>query len=297
MGGKTVKIFLVDGSPSGLITAEVINYSIKVFVASRSQLIVLSKREEIKSSGVYFLVGSAIKDPTQNVVYIGESENVLTRLLQHSKASDKDFWERTIVITSSGGNLTKGHIRFLESALIKLATEAKKAMIDNGTHPGVITLPESDTSDMCDFIELIKLVLPVLGFTFLSVTPTLSELSSSHKPSDLSPMFILQYSGAQAQAQETAGSFIVLQGSLARKATTPSLAQAYINIRKNLISLGVLNDSLDPKYYEFTENYSFNSPSTAANIIGGASLNGRQRWKVKDTGQTYGKWSEEKFII
>ena len=33
--------------------------------------------------------------------------------------------------------------------------------------------------------------------------------------------------------------------------------------------------------------------SMAANIVGGASLNGRQHWKVEGTNQTYAKWSEE----
>ena len=37
----------------------------------------------------------------------------------------------------------------------------------------------------------------------------------------------------------------------------------------------------------------FQSPVTAANIVDGASLNGRQHWKVQEIAQSYAKWEEE----
>jgi hypothetical protein len=61
MSGRTVKIFLVDGIPSGLITAEIMNWTGKFTVAPRSQLADLAQRDEVKRTGVYFLVGSMQK--------------------------------------------------------------------------------------------------------------------------------------------------------------------------------------------------------------------------------------------
>jgi hypothetical protein len=47
--------------------------------------------------------------------------------LSHNSKEAKDFWERTVVIVSKDENLTKSHVRYLESRLIKLAQEARRA--------------------------------------------------------------------------------------------------------------------------------------------------------------------------
>ena len=56
MNGRTVKIYLVDGIPSGVMTAEIMNWTGKFTVAPRSQLADLARREELKRTGVYILV-------------------------------------------------------------------------------------------------------------------------------------------------------------------------------------------------------------------------------------------------
>jgi hypothetical protein len=55
--GKTIRIFLADGEPTGILLAEISNWTGKVLVAPRSQLDQLSKREEVRRTGVYLLVG------------------------------------------------------------------------------------------------------------------------------------------------------------------------------------------------------------------------------------------------
>lgn len=52
MKGKTIRIYLVDGEPTGILTAEIINWTGKVLVAPRSQLADLAKRPEVKRTGV-----------------------------------------------------------------------------------------------------------------------------------------------------------------------------------------------------------------------------------------------------
>jgi len=90
-----------------MISAEIMNWTGQLTVAPRSQLAQLSKREGIRRSGVYFLIGSNPKDPAQEKVYIGESDNIWTRLILHNKDVDKEFWEKTIIVTSKDENLTK----------------------------------------------------------------------------------------------------------------------------------------------------------------------------------------------
>ena len=50
--------------------------------------------------------------------------------------------------------------------------------------------------------------------------------------------------------------------------------------RQKLIDTGVLEDKIE--YFEFTEDYIFSSPSTAAAIVMGRNANGQKEWKLKD---------------
>jgi len=106
---NTIRIFLADGEPTGILLAEFSNWTGKVLVAPRSQLDQLSKREEVRRTGVYLLVGPDPDDPSRALAYIGEGDNVLKRLLRHNKNEAKDFWERTVVIVSKDESLIKSH--------------------------------------------------------------------------------------------------------------------------------------------------------------------------------------------
>jgi hypothetical protein len=95
--GKTIRIFLADGEPTGIFLAEISYWTGKVLVAPRSQLDQLSKREEVRRTGVYLLVGPDPDDPSRALAYIGEGDNVLRRLLRRSWSEAKDIWERAVV--------------------------------------------------------------------------------------------------------------------------------------------------------------------------------------------------------
>lgn len=293
MKGRTVKIYLVDGIPSGVMTAEIMNWTGKFTVAPRTQLADLAQRDELKRTGVYILAGQNPKDPAQEMVYIGESDNIWKRLIQHNNDSSKDFWGKTIIITSKDENLTKAHGRYLESRLIQIASQAQRAQVINGTNPEITSLPEPDIADMEYFLAQIQMILPVLGFTFAIPLPKINIVQNPESPDSISPVFHFNYAGSNAEAQEVNGEFIVFEGSTARKAHTNSLAESYIQIREKLLKEGKLVDSQNPDYWVFAQNVPFQSPSTAANIVGGASLNGRQHWKVKNTGESYAQWQDE----
>lgn len=53
MSGKQIKLFLVDGTPGGLTTAEITNWTGHVLSASRSDLADLVKRDEAQRTGAY----------------------------------------------------------------------------------------------------------------------------------------------------------------------------------------------------------------------------------------------------
>jgi hypothetical protein len=128
MTGKTIRIYLVDGLPTGILTAEIMNWTGKVTVGPRSGLAELARRAEVKRTGVTLLVGPDPDSPTKDRVYGGEGDNVLTRLVTHEGDETKDLWTRTVVVTSKDENLTKAHVRYLESHLIKVIFDANLAM-------------------------------------------------------------------------------------------------------------------------------------------------------------------------
>lgn len=296
MLGKTIRLYLVEGVASGIITAEIMNWTGKATVCPRSQLAELASRDEVRKTGIYILSGEDVDNPLQEIIYIGESENVLDRLKIHNNDPKKDFWVKTFVFTNKDDNLTKGHVRYLESRLIQIASEAKRAKIENGTNPDYTILPESDIADMEYFIEQIKLLLPVLGLTFALPLSTLAKNQDKLKQTSEiqieSPLFRMNYSGVEAYAQEINNEFIVFKDSTVRKKENPSLSKAVKEKRDRLIKENKLIQSPQNNYWILTENLPFNSPSGAADFVGGASLNGRVLWEVKDSGQTYANWQQ-----
>jgi len=83
--GRTVRLFLADGTPSGLITAEIMNWTGHVLAGARTGLPRFLKRPELDRTGIYFLLGRDPEDPDNAIVYIGESDNVRKRLAQHTQ--------------------------------------------------------------------------------------------------------------------------------------------------------------------------------------------------------------------
>lgn len=298
--GKSVRLFLADGTPGGLLTAEIMNWTGHVVAAPRSDLAALLKRPEATRTGIYILLGDDPDSLGGQMAYIGEGDDVSKRLYQHARSEDqngKDFWDRAIVLTSKDANLTKAHARYLESRFIALALQASRARLTNGTTPPPIVLPEADVSDMEYFIEQVKIALPVLGvniFRSPATTTTASRDEAASTRTD-SPLFemTLKKSGITASAQEVDGEFTVLEGSSARLKWTGGEGHSYTSLRTKLEQDGTLVPTSDGSAMRFTRNHVFASPSAAAAIVAGRSANGRAEWLVKDTRRTYGQWETE----
>ena len=300
--GRSLRLFLVDGTPNGLLTAEIMNWTGHVLTGPRSKLAELVQRPECGRTGVYFLVGP---DPENNLrfkVYIGESDDVAKRLKQHNRpeASEgttggKDFWEKVCLVTSKDQNLTKTHVKYLESLLISIANQVGRCELLNGTAHDYGNLPESDRADMAFFLEQIRTVLPVLGFDFLRELskPSAAVSASLVAQVSSSPRFNLEVPryGISALGQEIDGEFFVLKGSKARVEWVGT-ERGYQGLFKQLVAEGLLvaqgSDNL-----VFSDDYAFSSPSAAAAVVCGRSANGRTSWVVEGTGQTYAAWQDQ----
>ncbi|WP_020146741.1 GIY-YIG nuclease family protein [Thioalkalivibrio sp. ALJ15] len=300
--GRSIRLFLVDGTPHGLLTAEIMNWTGHVLTGPRGKLSELVQRPECGRTGVYFLVGPDAENSARPQVYIGESDDVGKRLKQHNRTEEqggKDFWEKVCLITSKDQNLTKAHVKYLESLLIQQAQRVGRCTLVNGTRHDYIGLPEADQADMAFFLEQIRTVLPVLGFEFLrdASRPPSHDLKTgaAASASDVSesPRFRLSLPkhGITAFGQEAEGEFFVLEGSHARS-EWGGPAHGYQRLHLQLCEEGVVADG-GGDLLRFTRDYAFSSPSAAAAIVVGRAANGRTEWKHEETGQTYGEWQEQ----
>jgi hypothetical protein len=137
----TIKLFLPHGDAKALRTAEISNWTGKALAAPRTELDGLVAREECEKAGVYVLTGT---NPSTNAphAYIGEAEVIRDRLKQHK---GKEFWVSAIVFVSKDENLTKAHVRYLESRLLAEAIQVGRFSIEQN-QAGGSKLPESSTT-------------------------------------------------------------------------------------------------------------------------------------------------------
>jgi hypothetical protein len=284
-----LRLFLVDGVSDGTVIAEIGNWSGKVLAAPRGKLGELLKRSEASRPGIYVLTGSNPERLGGTIAYIGEADDVAARLRTHLRSGDKDFFTRLAVVVSSDDNLTKAHVRFIESKLIRLALLAGDASLINGTDPDFQRLPEADRTDMEFFVEQLTLVLPIVGFDLFrrSVQKTASE-GASNMDDDV--MFTFATAGALATARETEEGFVVLAGTTARRTPTETFPAGYLALRNELLSNGKLTDGPASDLHTFTSDVVFASPSAAASIVAARSASGPREWKVEGTGQMYKDW-------
>jgi len=262
----TIKLFLVQGHPSELRTAEISNWTGKAIACPRNKLSDLFTREEITKAGVYCLTGT---DPESGepALYIGEAESVGKRLKDHS---DKDYWVHVVAFVSKDENLTKAHIKYLEGKLIERAIEAGKAKLQNSTSSGA-KLPESDTAEMDIYLEKVYQLLPILGVD-LFIPIAASSL-------DEKLTLFCKIKGLTARGKRSANGFLIFKGSQSVLKDRPSSKWARRR-REELIEKGVLVKEND--HYIFSRDIEFTSPSTAGAMVRGGTTNGLIVWKTKN---------------
>lgn len=291
--GKNIRIYLSDGTVSGIRHAEIVNWTGQALSCPRNKISELSQWPESKRPGGYFLFGTDEQTIQQNV-YIGEAENVYDRLLNH--VANKEFWNEVIFFTNKDENLTKSHVKYLEARLIELTNLAARYKLENGNSPQAPLIPKGDRDAMEEFVDQAKILLGVLGHRALeslarhekqTITKGETVLDPT-SPSSISPveeLFTLNVKGIHALSVRTDEGIVVLSGSHAAKSTKPSLSEAYRKLREHLISQGILLE--EGQQYRFTKDHLFSSPSQAAAIIVGTSINGRESWRT-DKGVSLG---------
>lgn len=281
MIGRTIRIYLNDGSISGIKHAEIINWTGQAISAPRNEIKELNEWEESKKPGVYFLFG-VDEETGEPAAYIGEAENVYDRLINH--LANKDFWNEVVFFTSKDNNLTKSHVKYLESRLISEAKKVDRYILQNGTAPQLPTLPRGDKDSMEEFILNLKTLIGVIGHRILEnlIVNKYENNEKTDQSEDLNEELYLSIKGINAKAIISNEGIIVLKDSYATLVNQSSLSNGYIKTKQKLFETGILKE--EEKYSKFTKDHLFASPSQAAAIIVGSAINGRAVWKnIKGT--------------
>ena len=176
-----------------------------------------------------------------------------------------------------------------------LAKEANRYKILNGNNPQQSKLPRGDRDSMEEFINNIRILIGAMSHKVLEPiykqtieSATIAEENDNIANSNIE--LFLNVNKIDAKAVLTDEGIVVKNGSEVFLKERESLGLTYKNLRKKLQDEGVL--SLNNDKLIFTQNFLFPSPSQAAAVIVGYSINGRNSWTLS-SGMTLKEYEEE----
>lgn len=270
--GKSIELFLVNGTADSLIIAELSNWNGKAIKIPRIE-VSSCDREDITQAGVYFLFCK--EDDGSDSVYIGEAENVKERLVQHLRdyQSEKEtyYWSSAVVFI--GRDLNKALIRYLENRFVEIARASKRYLVlTKNTYRNTV-MKESQVAVMEEFVDNVKILINALGYKVLE---PFAQMDSSTTSADDELLYITSGS-VNATGKVTAEGFVVFAGATVNeKMSLKSLSPGMLKQRQKLF------DSSKVENLITTEDILFSSSSAAADFILGYSASGPRTWKTKD---------------
>ena len=279
---KKIELVLTDGKPEGIITAEIDFWNAKIIKIPR-KYVKDCNIKDLEFAGVYFLFCK--NDEGKDRVYIGEGENVKTRLEQHlsdytgeeceegknvKQTLKNNFWLTAITITSE--ELHKTLIQYLESEFIRIVKECNVYELlnqNNGLNPSI---PEYNLDSMKDFIDNAEIIFPSLGYKVLE---PLVDKELKQEVNNSENLFIgsntTKYKG---EATTNSNGFMLFKGAKLDPSVAPSAPDYVIDLRDE--------HSGKIKNFITIEDIPFDNPRQAACFLTGSSVNALDYWKNKN---------------
>lgn len=270
--GKSIELFLANGTADSLIIAELSNWNGKAIKIPRIEVSTCN-RDDFAQAGVYFLFCKEEDD--SDSVYIGEAENVKERLVQHIRdyqtEKEKYYWNTAIVFI--GRDLNKALIRYLENRIVEIARNCHRyTVLTKNTYKNTV-MKESQAAAMEEFIDNVKILINALGYKVLE--PLLhSEATDSAVVDDV--LLYISKGIAVATGKVTSEGFVVLKGAtINEKMSVKSLGSGVVKLREKYLADGKVENLTT------TEDILFSSSSAAADFILGYSVSGPKTWTDK----------------
>lgn len=284
--GKSIQLFLLDGTSSGRIKCTLANWTGVAYKIPRTELELCKTRDDLKQSGVYFLFGKS-DDSEKGIVYIGQAgarkngEGILFRLMEHKRNPEKDYWTEAVVFTTSNNSLGATEISYLENRFCNMALSANRYVVKNGNDPTPGNITEEKESEMEEFIDYARVIMGTLGHKLFEPinkpAVTISD-SQTDEPKEVSSPLHMERTikgigKVEANGVQTAEGFVVLQGSHISLTDDDTIPMTIKERRKKapIDENGILKEDL-----------LFTSPSYAAMFVIGKSANGLTSWKTAE---------------
>lgn len=270
--GKSIELFLVNGTADSLITAELSNWNGKAIKIPRIEVAACS-RDDISQAGVYFLFCK--EDDGSDSVYIGEAENVKERLVQHLRdyqsEKEKYYWNTAVIFI--GRDLNKALIRYLENRFVEIARNCKRyVVLTKNTYRNTV-MKESQVAVMEEFVDNVKILINALGYKVLDPLLQSGVDATSVEDEEL----FINIGSTCASGIITSEGFVVLKGSTVNaKTSAKSLSAGMKKLREKIFTDGKVENLTT------TEDILFSSSSAAADFVLGYSASGPRTWKTKD---------------
>lgn len=242
--GKTIEMFLVDGTADGIVTAELSNWNGKAIKLPRTNVPDCDQKD-VGGVGVYFLFCKA--DGGSDGVYIGEAENILKRLKEHLAYyhAGKEAYYWTTSVSFVGRDLNKALIRYIENRLVEEAKRCGRAEVYTKVTYNTV-LKDSHKASMEEFIDNIKILISALGFRTLTPVPQADETTT---------YLCCKGNNADGKGFVTPAGFTVQKGTIVSDHTVPSLetrGKTYYDLRLKLEQDGTITDRVFQRDYEFS---------------------------------------------
>ena len=268
---KTIQIFLPSGDPRGIRIAEITTRIVQVIEVPRSLLQEFMKMPESSQVALYVLVGEK-EDGTDPEVYVGQTGDLRMRLVSHNQK--KDFWQRALVLMSRTNSLTQTHALFLEWYCLQAVRNAGRYVDQNSNSGSKPHTPAPLEADCLEIFETGSALLATLGY------PLFDAVGVSGTSTTEDEIFSCTSSGINGRGLYTPEGFVVLKGSVGRKANVRSIVgTSDERFRNKLIDAGVMRPVDDTVVFE--KDHLFGSPSMALIALLGRTANGWKEWKGK----------------
>lgn len=262
--GKNIKLFLLDGEVNGRWICELSNWTGKAYKIPRNLLRECFLRNELQGPGIYFLFG--LQEDECPIVYIGESENLYERLVQHLNL--KDYWNECIALFSKDENLNKAHIKYLEHKFYILAKDANRYIVKNENVSTKSAISEAEEAELEEFIHNARIIIGTLGYKTFEPVAVYNDNNDN---------YYLERSKGQSGkgvGKVTSEGFVVFKGAYVKPKLLPSASKWVSDLREKN------KDNIKDNYT--TEDILFSSPSAVSAFLCGGTSNGLLEWKTQD---------------
>lgn len=276
--GLALQLTFPSGQPHGLRVLEAANWSGQGVAFPREALPEAAQREEMSRVGVYTL-WRPHSHPAGTKLYVGQSENVLSRIVQHER--ENSSWTDAAAFTSKDAFFSSRHAQYLEASLISRASELKRSKLQNKRIPNIPELSKADTRAADRFLANLLICLPLLRLEAFEPVSRISQpepsFSIDHRSSKHHRL-----AGVYATGEATGTGFTINAGALVAAEEGAAFQRRNILAKRKRDRMkqdGKLVPSVDnPQLLVLTEDLYCGSPSQAAELVLGR-IDGRNNWK------------------